>query len=263
MQSKVYLSRKNYRRLLILNVFVCIVLFFAAQKFISGFQYKIPATAAMDESFIAASALASNGAFGYSEALPGNSIFFPVRGGSDAFNRLFLLFLFLSCIFMTMDTIARRDSGFSSRKFFMLILVPYLQLVFFASSIRSDIYALFLVTLFLYIVLRPYRNAIRIPVLIFISLLLYFVRSELLLFPLIITMIHYSLRNRNLPFTREAVMLVIYMLTILPVGISGWKSNRSYPTVQRTFGLVPVKPKGEVSKLAIRLFQYNHSVLCV
>jgi len=263
MQSKLYVSRRNYRRLLLLNVFVCLVLFFATQKLMSGIQSGVQPDALVKESISVPSSNSWSNSNGQTAAFNANWIFSPVISGSDAVSRMFLLLIFLSCVFMTIDMIARHDSGFMSPKIFLLILVPYLQLVFFASNIKSDIYTLFLVTLFLYVVLHPYRSALRIPILIIVSLLLFFIQPLLLLFPLIITMVHFSLRHRDLPFTREAIMLVIYMLTILPVGISGLKSSRTFPTSQRTLGIVPVKAREKVSTLAIRLFQYNPSVLCV
>ena len=120
------------------------------------------------------------------------------------------------------------------------------------------------VIFFLYAVLHSLSNKFRIPLLLLVSTLIFIIRPELIFIPLMIVLIRISFRNWRLPFTGEAFMLVIYMLTLLPAGIFSMHMGSNYLVNQRTPDTSSMRSQeGNFSTSAIRLFQYNPSVLCV
>lgn len=134
--------------------------------------------------------------------------------------------LYWLAFYLTLRTIARFDSGWTSRNLFMVLFLPMVNVPYYITQVYTEVSALFGISLFLFLVLRPGRWPFRVSILL--GVLIGFVvqcKPVFLLFPLLYSIFAISFDRKQFDLKGHLVFLLVFIVTILPFGFWNLKHH--------------------------------------
>ncbi len=156
--------------------------------------------------------------------------------------------LYLTSVFLILKVASSYDSGYRLKNIFLILLLPYVQVTIFTTTIQPEALMTFLFTLYIYIDSRDLRPEWKYCLLGLLGGAIYLVRPAFLFFPILLFTFNLISQRKKFPIGLGISMLVIYFLSILPYGIWNLKNHN-------VISITPIEGAGGVFQLGYWSFK--------
>lgn len=239
---KHFKTKKTFYVLCFINIIVSLVIFkiSSANAFPDEKGYWIMGKSILDGKFSSWYTLSKY----YPETLrtPGYPLFLAfcqLFSNSTIFVKIFQLLFYFASIFLCTLILKINHSTYLLRNLFLLILIPNIQIVFYAGCVSSEILTTFflVLTTYLFLLKRSLSNAVFIALTCYAMFIL---RPAFLLFPSIFILYFIIIEKKN--FKYYFLFTSTYLVLLIPFGI--WnKVNHGI------FKITPIEGGGGVAHL--------------